>query len=209
LEDKIAAFKGVESALIFNSGYMANLGIITALCGPNDLILSDRLNHASIIDASMLSRAILKRYRHLDLAHLEELLIKETDYRRRVIVSEAVFSMEGDILPLNPLLKLADKYGATVILDEAHALGVLGDFGRGVEEYYKADNAPHLIRMATMGKALGSFGAFVAGDQYITEYLVNRQVICRGRTTFSEKRCLLCPVLTQVRSPYPLWMGRS
>lgn len=175
LEEEIAGFLGEEAALIFNSGYAANTGIISALCGREDLILSDLLNHASIADGCRLSRADVKIYRHLDYDMLEKRL-KASDnkrYKRRWIVTESLFSMEGDLAPLSELADLAERYGAHIYLDEAHAIGVLGDRGRGSASVFGVEDRMTL-RMGTLGKALGSFGAFAAGDRDMIDLLINR-----------------------------------
>ncbi len=175
LESELARFKGTEAALLFNSGYHANIGVIPALAGEGDVIFSDELNHASLIDGCRLSRADKVVYRHNDVNNLEDLLRKSPLPRgeravRKWIISEAVFSMEGDVCPLEDLIALAEKHDAIIYLDEAHAVGVLGAKGNGLLE------APHprVISMGTLGKALGSYGAFVAGSQELRDYLINK-----------------------------------
>ncbi len=173
LEQKIARFKGAEAALAFNSGYAANTGIIPAIAGEGDVILSDGLNHASIIDGCRLSKAEVKVYRHRDVAHVEDLLKKTFFARRTLVITDGVFSMDGDIAPLPELVFLAEKYGALLMVDDAHATGVLGDTGRGTTEHFGlAGQVP--VQMGTLGKALGSFGAFVTGGRTLIDYLVNR-----------------------------------
>ncbi len=181
LELGLAKFKGTETALLFNSGYHANIGAIPALAGEGDVIFSDELNHASLIDGCRLSRAEKIVYRHHDLNHLEELLKIPLPLRERVaggrvrgsrfIITEAIFSMEGDVCPLADLLKLAEKYDAIVYLDEAHAVGVLGEKGQGLAPLNPPEN---LICMGTLGKAFGSYGAFVAGSKTLKDYLINK-----------------------------------
>ena len=158
---------------IFNSGYHANLGIITALVGRGDVILSDRLNHASIIDASILSRATLKRYHHRNVDSLERLLMEHRQSRRRLIVTDGLFSMDGDIAPLKEISRLAERHDAILMVDDAHATGTLGERGRGSLEHHgiKGDA---IIQMGTLGKAVGSFGGFVAGTRALIDYLINR-----------------------------------
>lgn len=173
LEDAIARFKGVEAALLFSTGYMANAGILGAMAGRGDVVFCDRLAHASIIDGCILSRAKVVRYRHNSVEHLQALMEKAPASGRRFIVTEGVFSMDGDVAPLPRLLTLARRHDALLILDEAHATGVLGATGRGTAEHYGCPGSG-FIRMGTMGKALGTFGAFVAGDRVIREYLINR-----------------------------------
>ncbi len=170
LEEALARFQGAESTLVFNSGYHANIGVLPAIAGEGDVIFSDELNHASLIDGCRLSKAETIIYRHNDLNHLEELLKKKKN-SRSIIVTESVFSMEGDLCPVADLLVLADRYGALVYLDEAHAVGVFGENGEGrvpKGTWYL------LVRMGTLGKAFGSYGAFVTGSAVIRDYLINR-----------------------------------
>ncbi len=175
LEEEIAGFLGEEAALIFNSGYAANTGILSALCSKEDLILSDVLNHASIADGCRLSRSDVKIYKHLDCDMLEDRLKTsyKNKYKRRWIVTESLFSMDGDLAPLPELAALAERYRAHIYLDEAHATGVLGDKGRGSASLFGVEDRITL-RMGTLSKALGSFGAFAAGDRDIIDLLINR-----------------------------------
>jgi glycine C-acetyltransferase/8-amino-7-oxononanoate synthase len=172
LERRIAAFKGAESAILFNSGYAANTGIIPAVAGEGDLVLSDQLNHASIIDGCRLSRARTEVFRHRDMDHLESLLRSDTTAPRKLIITDGVFSMDGDIAPLPDLVRLAERYHAILMVDDAHATGVLGGHGRGTAEHFGLENRVH-IQMGTLGKALGSFGAYVAGARDLVRYLLN------------------------------------
>ncbi len=178
LESELARFKGTEAALLFNSGYHANIGVLPAIAGEGDMIFSDELNHASLIDGSRLSKAETIVYRHNDLNHLEELLrnppnppLKKGGKEGFLIVTEAVFSMEGDVCPLDDILSLAEKYDALVYLDEAHAVGVFGKEGQGLAPKGPPEN---LICMGTLGKAFGSYGAFVATSKSMRDYLVNK-----------------------------------
>ena len=173
LEERIARFKGCEAALLFSNGYMANVGVLTTLVEEGDLILSDEFNHASIVDGCRLSRAEVRVYRHRDMNHLEDLLKTSTQQRRRLIVTDGVFSMEGDIAPLPQIRELADRYGALIMVDDAHATGVLGEAGRGTAEHFGLMGQIE-IQMGTLGKALGVFGAYVAGRKVLIEYLINR-----------------------------------
>ena len=173
LEQRIARFKGTESALVFNSGYAANTGIIPALVKEDDVVLSDSLNHASIIDGCRLSRARIEVYRHGDLEHAEDLLRKNRSANRRLIVTDGVFSMDGDLAPLPGLVSLSQKYDALLMIDDAHATGVLGRTGRGTGEHFGIKDGIH-IQMGTLGKALGSFGAYAAGSRDLIDYLLNR-----------------------------------
>jgi 8-amino-7-oxononanoate synthase len=172
LEQQLAAFVRLPRALLFSTGYMANLGVVTALVGREDAVFADRLNHASLNDACLLSRARFKRYAHNDLAQLERLL-DTTKARRKLIVADAVFSMDGDIAPVPQLLALAERYDAWLMLDDAHGFGVLGANGCGVLEHFGVSH-PRIIYMATLGKAAGVFGAFVAGEDTLIEILMQR-----------------------------------
>ncbi|MGQ9897283.1 MAG: 8-amino-7-oxononanoate synthase [Acidobacteriota bacterium] len=177
LEETLVAFKVGEHpgyrALLFNSGYHANLSLLTALTNAQDVIFSDALNHASLIDGCRLSRATIVVYRHNDLADLCSRLSQYAHARRKLIVTEAVFSMDGDVTPLADLLSIAEAHGAWVVLDEAHATGVLGPQGRGLAAQCDHTGSP-LILMGTLGKALGSFGAFVVAPTVVIELLINR-----------------------------------
>lgn len=173
LEEEFAQFAGTEEALYFGSGYMANLGLLTALLKKDDLVFSDALNHASLIDGMRLSDARKIIYAHLDLNALEAGLRKHAHERgRKLIVTESVFSMEGDIAPVTEIVKLAERYGAGVIVDEAHATGVQGPAGRGIGVWDGI--AQHLAAAVhTCGKALASAGAFVCGSAVLKEHLIN------------------------------------
>ncbi len=173
LERRIALFEGQEAAILFPTGYTANVGTITALVGEEDAVLMDRLNHASIIDAARLSRAKLLVYPHSDIAALRKILEDAGKYRRRLIVTDTVFSMDGDIAPLKEIVDLAKEFDAMLMIDEAHATGVLGANGRGISEYLRLeDNIP--IKMGTLSKAVGSLGGFVAGSLELIELLRNK-----------------------------------
>jgi glycine C-acetyltransferase len=175
LEERIARFKGTGSALLFNSGYAANTGIIPAVAGQNVVIFSDELNHSSIIDGIRLSKASVKVYRHKDTAHLEELLKKSAsndNAKQRLIITDTVFSMDGDIAPLKDLHMLSKKYGASLLIDDAHATCILGKGGRGGLEHF-AINDDEVIQMGTLSKAFGCYGGFVAGTKDLTDYLTN------------------------------------
>jgi glycine C-acetyltransferase len=174
LEDAVAAFKKTPAALAFNSGYVANLAILTTLVGAGDVIYSDALNHASIVDGCRLSRARLEIYRHGDIDNLRSLLARGRGYRRRLIVTDSVFSMDGDLAPLPEIACLAREYDALVVVDDAHATGVIGRNGRGSAEFFGLDWHDLDVQMGTLGKALGSFGAYVAGAPELVDYLVNR-----------------------------------
>ncbi len=173
LEARVAAFKGTAAALVFNSGYAANTGIIPALVGRGDVIFSDRLNHASIVDGALLSRARFVRYPHNDLTALRRLLADTEPPGRRLIVTDGVFSMDGDLARLAELVAVKHEFGAMLMVDDAHGTGVLGETGRGSAELFNV-MAEIDIQMGTFGKALGSFGAYVAASREIVDYLVNR-----------------------------------
>lgn len=171
LERTTAEFKSVEAALVFNSGYAANSGSIPALAGEGDAVLSDELNHASIIEGCRLSRAAIHVYRHGDMGHLEGLL-RESRARRKLVVTDTVFSMDGDIAPLWEIHRLCEEHGALLYLDDAHGTGVLGG-GRGALAHFGITPASWIIQMGTYSKALGSLGAFVAGEADTIKWLVN------------------------------------
>ena len=182
LENNISEFKNVESTLIFNTGYMTNLGVIYALTKENDVIFSDQLNHASIIDGTRISKAKVKVYKHKDTKDLENLILDEIESNNDgnlFIVSDGVFSMDGDIAPLPELVEIANKYSCTLIIDEAHATGVIGKTGKGTVEYYKDKTGIDLtesvdLQIGTLSKALASEGGFVCGKQAYIDYLINK-----------------------------------
>jgi len=170
LEEELADFVGAERALLFSTGYMANLGIVSALVSRHDTVFEDRLNHASLIDAARLARAKVVRYPHLDHAVLATLMAQAK--QPALITTDAVFSMDGDTAPLAELTALAARHGARVLADDAHGLGVLGASGRGSFEAQGIKSGPPAILMGTLGKALGTFGAFVAGEAALIETLI-------------------------------------
>ena len=172
LEADLARFKGTEAALLFNTGYMANVGIISALCDGESVIFSDEYNHASIIDGARLSKGKIVVYKHNDMQDLET-KITATPYRKGLIVSDAVFSMDGDIVDLPKLVALGQKYGLLTMIDEAHATGVIGATGKGAVEYYGNTCAPDII-MGTLSKSLGAEGGFACSSKVIIEYLKNK-----------------------------------
>jgi 8-amino-7-oxononanoate synthase len=170
LEDELASFLGMESALLFSTGYMANLGVLTALAGPGDAIVSDSLNHASIIDAARLSRADVHVFRHGEPEDLERVGRECAGARRRLLVTDGVFSMDGDTAPLGELLPIARRHDMLLLVDDAHGVGVLGPGGRGTAAQHGV--LPDLV-IGNLGKALGSFGAFVACSAVMREHLIN------------------------------------
>jgi 8-amino-7-oxononanoate synthase len=169
LEARLAAWQGTEAALLFNSGYHANVGLVSALAGPEDVIFSDGLNHASLIDGCRLSRARVVVYRHCDAEDLARQLAHAPPGRRRLILTDSIFSMDGDRAPLPALAELARRHDALLIVDDAHAVGVLGRDGVGL-----CDGLDVALQMGTFGKALGGFGAFVAGSRLLIELLLQR-----------------------------------
>lgn len=172
LETALAEFVGYPRALLFSTGYMANLGVITALCGRGDEVFADKLNHASLNDAMVLSRARFQRYPHLDVDALARRLRASTA-RRKLVVTDAVFSMDGDIAPLLRLVELCEASDAHLLVDDAHGFGVLSEHGEGALGYCGV-RSERVIYMGTLGKAAGGYGAFVAGPQVLIDYLVNR-----------------------------------
>ena len=173
LEKELALFKRTEGALLFSSGYHANVGTISAFAGEGDAILSDELNHASIVDGCRLSKGEVRVYKHADMNSLEEILRRSSMSKKRLIVTDSVFSMDGDIAPLPDIVDLAEKYSALVMVDDAHGTGVLGKKGKGAVEHFGLEGRVD-IQMGTLGKALGSFGAYIAGSEELIHYLVNK-----------------------------------
>jgi 8-amino-7-oxononanoate synthase len=172
LEDELAAFTGRERALLFSTGYMANLGVISALVGRGDSVLEDRLNHASLLDGGLLSGARFQRYQHNQLDDLQVRLAASKG--KALIVSDGVFSMDGDLALLPDLANLAEQHGAGLLIDDAHGFGVLGANGGGVVEHFGLSQQQVPILMGTLGKAFGTFGAFIAGSDALIEYLIQK-----------------------------------
>lgn len=172
LEERLARFEGSEACVLFGSGYLANLGTIGALAGPGDTIFSDELNHASIIDGCRASRAQVVVYRHLDTDHLERCLREHGGDGRRMVVTDSVFSMDGDVAPLARIVELARAHDARVVVDEAHATGALGDGGRGAVAEAELQGKVDVL-IGTLGKALGSYGAYACASEEMVRYLVN------------------------------------
>jgi glycine C-acetyltransferase len=174
LEEKIARFKNVEACVVFQSGFAANAGTVSAILGKEDFILSDELNHASIIDGARLSRATIKVFRHKDADHCEQLLQElENQHGRKLVITDGVFSMDGDIGPVDKLAPLAEKYDAIMMVDDAHASGVLGRNGRGSVDHF-AMHGKVDVQVGTLSKAIGSLGGYVCGSKDLIEYLYHR-----------------------------------
>ncbi len=170
LEEELAEFLGTEKALLFSTGFMANLGVLTSLLDKRDLIVQDKLNHASLIDGGIASEAKNSRFAHKDMASLERQLQHAAE--TKLIVSDGVFSMDGDIAPINELVEMKQKHKASLMIDDAHGFGVLGNQGKGSLEHFALEQSAAEIYMATLGKAVGGFGAFVAGGKDLIESLI-------------------------------------
>ena len=174
LEEKIARFKNVEACVVFQSGFTANAGTVSAILGKDDFIISDELNHASIIDGARLSRAKIKVFRHKDTAHAEELLKEvQNEPGHKLVITDGVFSMDGDVAPLPALCDLAEKYGAIMMVDDAHASGVLGRNGRGTIDHFKVHGRVD-IQVGTLSKAIGALGGYVCGSRDLIDFLYHR-----------------------------------
>ena len=173
LESKIAAMLNTEAALVFSSGYLANIGTIPVLVSEEDLILSDERNHISLIEGCRLSRATKRIYRHCDPQHLKELLSESSKFRRRLIVTDGVFSMDGDFPPLAEICEIAETYDAMLLVDDVHGFGVLGNSGGGIVDYLGLGDRG-IIQIGALSKAVGGIGAFVAGSQSLIDFLINR-----------------------------------
>ena len=172
LEEKLADITGFESALLFNSGYSANQALLKALLTKDDLLIQDKLNHASLMEAGSLSPVTMKRFKHNDLEHLQQMLTSRQQYTNALVVTEGVFSMDGDQAELTPIANLAKQHDAWLLIDDAHGFGVMGQGCGSVKQ--QGLNADHVdLYMATFGKALGASGAFVAADKVVIDYLVN------------------------------------
>lgn len=172
-ERKLAKFKHTEAALVFQSGFTTNQGVLSSMLSDQDVVISDELNHASIIDGIRLTKAARKIYKHVDMESLEEALKASSEYRTRLVVTDGVFSMDGNIAPLPEIVELAEKYDALIMVDDAHASGVLGENGRGTVNHFGLDGRVH-IQVGTLSKAIGVLGGYVATSQTLKEYLIHK-----------------------------------
>ncbi|AOM83113.1 glycine C-acetyltransferase [Salisediminibacterium beveridgei] len=172
-EQELAKFKHTEAALVFQSGFTANQAVLASLLTKEDVVISDELNHASIIDGIRLTKAARKIYKHVDMNSLEEALIESKDYRKKLVVTDGVFSMDGNIAPLPEIVALCEKYDALIMVDDAHASGVLGENGRGTVNHFNLDDRVH-IQVGTLSKAVGVLGGYVASTRAVREYLIHK-----------------------------------
>ncbi len=200
LEEKIARFKNVEACVVFQSGFAANAGTVSAILGKDDFIISDQLNHASIIDGARLSKAKILVFRHKDIAHAEEQLFSVKDLPgKKLLITDGVFSMDGDIGPLPALCEVAEKYGAIMMVDDAHSSGVLGRNGRGTDDHFKVHGRVD-IQVGTLSKAIGALGGYVCGTRDLIDFLYHR----------ARPFYFLLPILHPLRQPVSLllkfWM---
>tara|TARA_B110000093_G_C12948479_1_gene401338 strand:+ start:332 stop:1501 length:1170 start_codon:yes stop_codon:yes gene_type:complete len=202
LEKLAAKNLGFDKGILFSSGFNANMGVIGALCSRNDVIFSDRLNHASLNEASLLSKSKFVRYNHLDLVHLEKFL-KESKERRKLIISDAVFSMDGDLINLPTMINLCEKYDAYLYVDDAHGYGVLGKNGQGILEHYypklnlKPEQKKRIIYMFTLGKSVGISGAIVVANKNIIDYVVQKAKTYIYTTASSP--AIACGIMTSLK----------
>ena len=173
LEDEISRFKGKEASIVFSTGYMANIGAISSFVSKGDLVICDKLNHASIIDGCRLSGADFRVYPHCDIEKLENILRKSAKYSHKLIVTDTVFSMDGDLAPLPDIVRIASKYKAMVMVDEAHGTGVFGEKGSGVVEHFNLSKKINIV-MGTLSKAVGSMGGYVSGEAGLIDFLRNK-----------------------------------
>lgn len=202
LEQKLAALKQCEAALVFASGYQANVGTISALAGPGDCVIMDRLNHASLWDGAKLSGARIFVYDHCDCASLEKVLHRAKEYARRLVVTDSVFSMDGDCAPLPDIVRLCRQYGAWSMIDEAHATGVLGPSGAGLSETTGVERSVDIV-MGTLSKALGSQGGFVCGSRALIDVLLNRSRSFIYSTALAPAACAAALAALDIVSAEP------
>src|SRR5436853_2454182 len=208
LEEKIARFKNVEACVVFQSGFAANAGTVSAVLSKEDFIISDQLNHASIIDGARLSRAKILVFNHKDIAHAEEQLASVKDQPgRKLLISDGVFSMDGDIGPLPPLCDLAEKYGAIMMVDDAHASGVLGRNGRGTIDHFNVHGRVD-IQVGTLSKAVGALGGYVCGTRDLIDFLYHRARPFLFSTSHPPSVAATCIAAFDVLEQEPEWMDQ-
>jgi glycine C-acetyltransferase len=208
LEETIARFKHVEASVVFQSGFTANAGTVSAILSKGDLIISDELNHASIIDGCRLSRAEIRVFPHKDLNRLEEILKETANFAgRKLVISDGVFSMDGDIAPLPRIVELAEKYGAIMMVDDAHASGVLGKNGRGTVDHFNLHGRVD-IQVGTLSKALGSLGGYVCGSRNLIDFLYHRARPFLFSTSHPPAVAASCLAAFAVLEEEPVWMER-
>src|SRR6267143_503485 len=187
LEEQIAAFKNVEASVVFQSGFTANAGTVSAVLGKEDLIITDELNHASIIDGARLSKATIKVFKHKDVKDCERILQEDANFPgKKLIITDGVFSMDGDIAPLPELCELAEKYNCIMMVDDAHASGVLGRGGRGTVDHHQCHGRVH-IQVGTLSKAIGAMGGYVCGSRDLIDFLYLRAARFSGRRKAGEE----------------------
>jgi glycine C-acetyltransferase len=208
LEETIARFKHVEASVVFQSGFTANAGTVSAILSKGDLIISDELNHASIIDGCRLSRAEIRVFPHKDLNRLEEILRETANFAgRKLVISDGVFSMDGDIAPLPQIVELAERYGAIMMVDDAHASGVLGKHGRGTVDHFSLHGRVD-IQVGTLSKALGSLGGYVCGSRNLIDFLYHRARPFLFSTSHPPAVAASCLAAFAVLQEEPMWTER-
>jgi glycine C-acetyltransferase len=208
LEETIARFKHVEASVVFQSGFTANAGTVSAILSKGDLIISDELNHASIIDGCRLSRAEIRVFPHKDLNRLEEILRETANFAgRKLVISDGVFSMDGDIAPLPQIVELAERYGAIMMVDDAHASGVLGKHGRGTVDHFSLHGRVD-IQVGTLSKALGSLGGYVCGRRNLIDFLYHRARPFLFSTSHPPAVAASCLAAFAVLQEEPMWTER-
>ena len=208
LEEAIARFKHVEASVVFQSGFTANAGTVSSILGKGDLIISDELNHASIIDGCRLSRAEIRVFPHKDLNHLEEILKETANFPgKKLLITDGVFSMDGDIAPLPALVELGERYGAILMVDDAHSSGVLGKDGRGTVDHFNLHGRVD-IQVGTLSKAIGSLGGYVCGSRKLIDFLYHRARPFLFSTSHPPAVAASCLAAFQVLQEEPEWIER-
>ena len=208
LEEAIARFKQVEASVVFQSGFTANAGTVSSILGKGDLIISDELNHASIIDGCRLSRAEIRVFPHKDLNHLEGILKETTHFPgKKLLITDGVFSMDGDIAPLPDLVELGERYGAILMVDDAHSSGVLGKDGRGTVDHFNLHGRVD-IQVGTLSKAIGSLGGYVCGSRNLIDFLYHRARPFLFSTSHPPAVAASCLAAFQVLQEEPQWIER-